>query len=71
MSDPVIRVYDLDHMTKVAYDIKKSFAYNKHTGLWSWYDRGEEFNSGAWHGGFDTWLDALEDAVEPYMDDNE
>ena len=51
----------LERCERIAVDIKKSFHYNKYTGKWSWE------HDGIIHGGFDTRMEALYDAVEPYL----
>jgi hypothetical protein len=55
-------------MELVADDTRKAFSYDKGTGYWAWFNRGEEPD---YHGGFATRLDALRDAVAPYMEDAE
>ena len=52
---------------RVAQDTKKDFAYDKSQGTWSWFDRSEKYHSESHHTGFTTFYEALEDAVEPYF----
>jgi hypothetical protein len=54
----------LEEMELIAMDTKKEFTYNKHTGEWFWADKGSELLVGS----FKTRLEALQDAVEPYFD---
>jgi len=61
----------LERQMQVAEDIKKAFAYDKSTGKWFWCDRDETNNLDAHHGPFDSFLDALEDAVAPYNVDED
>ena len=61
-------VTELERMELVADDTRKAFSYDKGTGYWAWFNRGEEPD---YHGGFATRLDALRDAVAPYMEDAE
>ena len=58
----------LERMEQIAADTKKAFAYDKHNGKWSWFDRDEADNLAAHHTGFATRLSALTDAIEPYLD---
>ncbi len=58
----------LERMFLILADIKKDTAYDKFSGTWSWFDRSEEDNLHAWHTGFSTNLEAVTDAVEPYME---
>ncbi len=62
---------DLERMMQIAEDIKKEFQYAKDTGNWFWVDRDEVDNADAFQGPFDTFLAALEDAVEPYLRDED
>jgi hypothetical protein len=55
----------LEELELVAMDTKKVFMYDKHTGGWFWGNRGDEPEN--WVGGFKTRLEALKDAVEPYL----
>ena len=59
-----INAKKMEQLEQIAFDIKKEFDYDKGTGKWAWYDRGERC---VLHGGFDTRFDALWDAVEPYL----
>jgi predicted alpha/beta superfamily hydrolase len=53
----------LERMMLVSKDTKKEFSYNKHSGKWSWKNRDEEESTGE----FDSFFQALSDAVEPYF----
>ena len=59
----------LERMEQIAVDIKKVFSYSKTSGKWAWVDRDEADNPNpeAYHGDFDTRLEALKDAVDPYL----
>lgn len=52
----------LERCERIAVDIKKSFHYNKHTDKWNWQD-----SEGFAYGEFNTRMEALYDAVEPYL----
>jgi len=62
---------DVERWMQIAQDIKKEFVYNRATGAWAWVDRDEKDNLDAYHFGFPTFLAALEDAVEPYLEEEE
>ena len=49
----------------IAVDTHKAFSYDKSTGFWSWYDRDEPETL---YGVFNSRLEALIDAVEPYTE---
>lgn len=68
MSEDVIKKADLEYALRVFFDTKKVLAYNKHEDpSWSWKDRdGECFD-----GYFPTALDAILDAVDPYLNHEE
>jgi len=57
----------LEQMMLVSEDTKKEFSYNKHSGKWSWKNRGENESNGE----FDLFFQALSDAVEPYFSEKE
>jgi hypothetical protein len=57
----------LEQMMLVSEDTKKEFSYNKHSGKWSWKNRGEDESNGK----FDSFFQALQDAVEPYFSEKE
>ena len=61
----------LESLEQIAQDTGKEFAYDIHAGSWSWFDRDERDNSECWHGGFKSRLDALKDAIEPYLDESD
>jgi hypothetical protein len=64
-----ISLINLEQLETIAQDTKKSFTYNKHTGKWAWYNRGEDENRDNWVRDFDTRFDALIDSVAPYIED--
>ncbi len=55
----------INHKMLIAKDTKKEFQYSKCEGLWTWHDRGEE--SEPLHFAHKTFLECLDDAVEPYV----
>lgn len=57
---------NLEKLMIIAKDIKKDFSYDKSTGLWHWFDEDEEHLLNAYHGPYETFIKALEDATEPY-----
>lgn len=59
-----ILVSELERRMQIAKDIKKSFHYDKCQGFWSWTDNDEFHNIGP----FPTFLEALNDAVGPYLE---
>jgi hypothetical protein len=59
---------ELEYLEKIAVDTKKEFRYTKDTGLWYWYNRGDEETR---YEDYATRLDALRDAVSPYIEENE
>jgi hypothetical protein len=67
MNEPTISIARLDYLTRMLADIKKTISYDKGSGQWSWVDRGCEDNQADYHTGFNTWLDAALDALEPYL----
>ena len=66
---PMILEDTLERYEQIAADIKKEFLHDKHTGHWSWCDRGDGGVPRAT--GFPTRLAALLDAIEPYLDSDE
>lgn len=60
----MISVETLERYMLIAKDTRKEFNYNLTLGRWGWKDRDdeEEFD---WR--FDTFFDALRDAVDPYI----
>ena len=56
---------------RIAIDTKKQFAYDKHQGLWFWYHKEDEADIANWSCGFQTRKQALMDAVEPYLGNEE
>ncbi len=56
----------LERWMQIAQDVKKEFSYDKYYGSWYWHDRGDE----TLYGPQDTFLDALEDAIHPYLEDD-
>lgn len=61
-----IEVSKVERLMQIARDIKKEFTYNKSSGVWYWYDRGEETDE--MNGPFPTFLHALHDATSPYTE---
>ena len=57
----------LERMMLVSEDTKKEFSYNKHSGKWSWKNKGEDESNGE----FDSFFKALQDAVDPYFPEKE
>jgi hypothetical protein len=57
----------LERYMQISEDLKKEIFYNKHTGKWSWRDRGCKES----HGEFATFFDALCDVVSPYLENEE
>jgi len=68
---PTIPLAELERLFQICDDTKKAVAYNKHAGQWSWVDRDETDNPEAHHGGFDTALEAMQDAAAPYLEGDE
>ncbi len=64
----MITTTELDRLEQIAQDTKKECVYNKHTGKWGWRDRDAPE---ACVFTFDTRLEALRDAVAPYLEDEE
>ncbi len=61
-------MHTVEEMMQVSEDLKKRIEFDKGAGTWSWYDRDEDTEPELWHTGFPTFLDALHDVVEPYLD---
>jgi hypothetical protein len=59
----------LESMMQIAEDTRKRFIFVKDTGTWSWGDKNEEYET--YHTGFTSFYAALEDAVEPYLEEDE
>lgn len=59
----------LELMETIAEDTHKEFHYDKHSGTWSWCNRGDSIDE--WHHGFRNRLSALYDAVEPYLSEDD
>lgn len=62
--DELITVTDLERKTQIAQDTNKVFRRPQHTGKWHWYNRNEGWNKQS--RGFDTFWEALNDAVTPH-----
>lgn len=63
-----IPIAQLEYLETLASETKKEFIYSKETGRWHWHNRGED----EWVStGFTSRLDALMDAVGPYLEENE
>jgi hypothetical protein len=58
----------VDIWMRIAKDTKKEFTLNKASGKWAWHDRDSPEDL---HGEFAHYLDALYDAVCPYLDETE
>jgi hypothetical protein len=56
---------------QVSEDTRKQYSYNKLEGTWAWFYRSDENKDFAHHTGFETFLDALMDATEPYFNNME
>jgi hypothetical protein len=52
----------LERKMQIFEDIKKQAHYRKDTGKWFWSDRDDD----NLYGPFDTFFDAVNDAIEPY-----
>jgi hypothetical protein len=65
-----IYTQQLEDYESIFVDIKKEMHYSKCQGKWHYSDRGEDHMEN-WSGPFDSRLDALLDAVEPYLEDSE
>ncbi len=61
-----LQIGEIEEMFQIFFDTKKVLSYNKHTGNWTWYDRDDSLQTSD-HGEFLTALEAVEDAVEPYL----
>lgn len=59
---------EIERAEQIAIDTRKMFIYHGAQGYWSWCDRGDQHTE---YGKFDTRLDALLDAVEPYLSNEE
>lgn len=71
MQSKHIELEKLERWCQILADTKKEISYDKSTGTWAWYDRYERGNIPAYHPGFKTWLEAVKDAIEPYLMDDE
>lgn len=63
----VLKVY-LEEMMQISADLKKSIIFDKGAGTWYWCDRDEEDQPKEWHTNFPSFLAALRDVTDPYMD---
>jgi len=61
----------IERMFRIFFDTKKTLSFSKDTGTWAWVDSDEVNNPDSYHGGFHRVLDCIEDAVEPYLEDEE
>lgn len=59
----------LERIFRIFHDIKKELHYLKHYDCWVWTDRGEQIDDG--YAGWKTALEAMEDACEPYMNNDD
>jgi hypothetical protein len=57
----------LERLMQILRDVKKDVTYDKASGEWFWHDRGDGVVEN-WQGPFGTFLAAVEDAVEPYLE---
>jgi hypothetical protein len=64
---PAIRL-SLERKMRIFHDIKKTAGYDKSTGKWHWYDKGSEGDGPVFAGPFDTFEAAVDDAIEPYVE---
>ena len=60
---------ELERYERIAQDTKKEFSYDKHAGTWYWHDRDAGGVPEAT--GFPTRMEALIDAIGPYLEDEE
>jgi hypothetical protein len=67
MAQPVFTVAYLERLMQIADDIRKKFLYEKGSGKWYYCDRNESEKLEDCYGPFNTFWDALNDAVEPYI----
>lgn len=61
----------LEHYEQIAHDTRKIFYYDHHSGEWGWADKDDEDDAEAFTYGFATRLDALVDAIDPYINNEE
>ena len=62
----------LDRMMQIMWDAGLDVSYIKDTGKWHWHPRlYDDFSDPEFHGPHDTFLQALDDAVEPYEEEEE
>lgn len=66
-----ILLTELDRFERIAVDTHKRFSYHRHTGEWSWFDADDADEMKNWHTGFETRYEALRDAIEPYLADED
>ena len=57
----------INRMFEVLWDIKKELVMDKGSGEWGWADKGSIEHLEEYHWGFQSALEALEDAVGPYF----
>jgi hypothetical protein len=62
---------EIERKMQIFEDIKKTYFYCKSNGKWYWHDRDEKACVESSHGPFDTFLDMVNDAVEPYLEESE
>lgn len=58
----------LERWMQIFWDIKKSFCLDIARGVWHWYDKDEPETLSE---GFETFLDMIADAVNPYLEHSE
>lgn len=59
---------NLESYMRIAQDTKKEFVYSKCEGYWYWHSRGSDTELSE---PFEKFYDALSDAVEPYLGDDD
>ena len=69
IEEEMILEEQLERYERIAADTKKECHYNKHTGYWFWCHRGDGMIPEAT--GFTSRLEALLDAIEPYLNPEE
>jgi hypothetical protein len=70
MNEPYIGLSRLDYLTRMLSDTKKVISYDKGYGKWNWVDPYCRDSQADYHCGFTTWLDAVVDAMEPYLNES-
>lgn len=68
-TDTTKQLCGIEEYMRIAQDTKKDFSFAKSIGKWYWFNRGYQHTDS--HGPFDTFFEALVDAVEPYLETEE